>query len=191
MNLATLDGEVYYYKSFYPRLKATALFNEFSSYQEYKQRQIKLFGKQYMSPRLEAFFAKEKQHYSYSGNELESNSFTPRIQKICMDIEKFTDNKFNSVLINVYRNESDSNGWHADDEKELGINPFIASLSLGETRRIHFKHKTTKDKFHTDLEHGSLLIMKGALQHHWKHQIPKSKKSLGKRINLTFRTIMD
>jgi alkylated DNA repair dioxygenase AlkB len=190
MNLAAIDGEVMYISSFYSNHQATELLNEFASYKQYKQREIILFGKRFKSPRLEAFFAKNKQSYSYSGNQLESNSFTPTIEALCKDIEVFTKTKYNSVLINVYRNEKDSNGWHSDDEKELGMDPVIASLSFGETRRIHFKHKTTKAKFFIDLEHGSLLIMKGPVQHYWKHQIPKSKKVLEKRINLTFRSII-
>ena len=147
MNLAAIDGEVLYISSFYSEPKATELFNEFASYKQYKQREITLFGKRFKSPRLEAFFAKNKQSYSYSGNQLESNTFTPAIEALCSDLEVFTKTKYNSVLINVYRSETDSNGWHSDDEKELGVDPVIASLSFGETRRIHFKHKTKKDKF--------------------------------------------
>lgn len=190
MNLAAIDGEVMYIPSFYSQLQATNLFNELASYKHYKQREVILFGKRIKSPRLEAFFSKDNQSYSYSGNQLESNAFTPVLENLCQNVEDFTKTKYNSVLINVYRNESDSNGWHSDDEKELGVDPIITSLSFGATRRIHFKHKTTKAKFYIDLEHGSLLIMKGVLQHHWKHQIPKSKKVMEKRINLTFRSII-
>lgn len=189
INLAKLNGEVHYIKSFYSDEKAGNFFKELGTYDQYSQRTIKLFGKQHKSPRLEAFFTKENQVYSYSGKKLKSHPFTSMLKEICNDLEKFTNNKFNSVLINVYRDGSDGNGWHSDNEKELGENPFIASLSLGETRRIQFRHKELKNKFHLDMEHGSLLIMKGSLQHYWKHHVPKTKKEKGKRINLTFRLI--
>ena len=191
MNLANVDGEVNYIKSFYTEEKANRFFKELEAYNQYSQRTIKIFGKQHKSPRLEAFFTKENQVYSYSGTKLESHAFTTTLQEICDDLEKFTNQKFNSVLVNVYRSGSDGNGWHSDDEKELGENPFIASLSLGETRRIQFRHKELKNKFQIEMKHGSLLVMKGPLQHHWKHHIPKTKKEIGKRINLTFRSIKD
>ncbi|MFN8326319.1 MAG: alpha-ketoglutarate-dependent dioxygenase AlkB [Flavobacteriaceae bacterium] len=92
--------------------------------------------------------------------------------------------------MNYYRDGNDSNGWHADNEKELGKNPIIASISFGAKRVFQMKHNTNKDqKFKIELEHGSLLIMKGTTQHFWKHQIPKSTKKVGPRINLTFRII--
>jgi len=191
MNLAKLDGEVHYIKSFYSDEKARIFFEELETYNQYNQRTIKIFGRQFKSPRLEAFFTKENQVYSYSGKKLASHPFTTILNEICDDLEKFTKNKYNSVLVNVYRSGSDGNGWHSDDEKKLGENPIIASLSLGETRRIQFRHKEHKNKFHLDLEHGSLLIMKGPLQHFWKHHIPKTKKEKSKRINLTFRSIKD
>lgn len=189
MNLAKLDGEVEYIKTFYSDEKSSVFFKELESYNQYNQRTIKIFGKQYTSPRLEAFFTKGNQVYSYSGKKLESHPFTATLKEICNDLERFTTKKYNSVLVNVYRNGSDGNGWHSDDERELGKNPFIASLSFGETRRIQFRHKIHGIKFHIDMEHGSLLIMKGTLQHHWKHHIPKTKDQKGKRINLTFRLI--
>ena len=96
------------------------------------------------------------------------------------------------VLLNLYRDGKDSNGWHSDDEKELGTHPFIASLSFGAKRIFHFKHKTDASlKFKIELEPGSLLLMGGATQAFWKHQIPKTKRKIAPRINLTFRNIKD
>ncbi|MDX1315296.1 MAG: alpha-ketoglutarate-dependent dioxygenase AlkB, partial [Eudoraea sp.] len=116
--------------------------------------------------------------------------FTPLLEGLKADIEEIAGISFSSCLLNLYRDGRDSNGWHADDEKELGINPVIASLSLGEARSFHFKHKTNKDLRHRmTLEHGSLLLMQGTTQHHWLHQIPKTKRPIGERINLTFRVI--
>ena len=96
-----------------------------------------------------------------------------------------------TVLLNCYRDGKDSNGWHADNEKELGKNPVIASISLGQERFFHLKHRSIKSQRHKILlEHGSLLLMKGETQHHWLHQIPKTTQKIGERINLTFRIIL-
>ena len=105
-------------------------------------------------------------------------------------IEEIDNVEFNSCLLNLYRNGKDSNGWHADDEKELGQNPIIGSISLGQERPFYLRYKKdTKLKHKIVLGHGSLLLMKGVTQHHWQHQIPKTTKPIGERINLTFRII--
>ena len=110
--------------------------------------------------------------------------------KIREKIEKISKIKFNSVLLNLYRSGSDSVSWHSDDEPELGKNPVIGSLSLGETRQFQMKHKFNRDlKQKILLQHGSFLLMRGKTQHHWLHQIPKRKNLKGERINLTFRVI--
>ncbi|MGG7036933.1 MAG: alpha-ketoglutarate-dependent dioxygenase AlkB family protein [Flavobacterium sp.] len=106
------------------------------------------------------------------------------------EIEELTGEHFTTVLLNLYRDGKDSNGWHADDEKELGRNPVIASVSFGAERSFHLQHNLLKDqKLKITLEHGSLLLMKGSTQHFWKHQVPKTSKRVGARINLTFRII--
>lgn len=105
-------------------------------------------------------------------------------------LEQEFDIQFNSVLANLYRDGKDSNGWHADNEKELGKNPIIASLSFGSERRFDLKHQLTKKKISFDLKNGALLIMGGEMQHFWKHQIAKSSKISEQRINLTFRRII-
>ena len=105
-------------------------------------------------------------------------------------IEKISKSKFNSVLLNLYRSGSDSVSWHSDDEPELGKNPVIGSMSLGEEREFQMKHKYDRDlKQNILLQHGRFLLMKGKTQHNWLHQIPKSKSIKGERINLTFRVI--
>ena len=106
------------------------------------------------------------------------------------EVETFCNTNFTTVLLNLYRDGKDSNGWHADNEKELGKNPFIASVSLGAERQFHLQHNTIKEaNIKLGLEHGSLLLMNGETQHFWKHQIPKTSKIVGPRINLTFRII--
>ena len=116
--------------------------------------------------------------------------WSPTLLTIKTAVEHACDAAFNSVLLNYYRTERDSMGWHSDDEKVLGENPVIASVNLGATRRFHFKHKHFKEqRVALDLTAGSLLIMAGATQHFWLHQLPKSARALGPRINLTFRII--
>lgn len=150
---------------------------------------IKVFGKEFEIPRRQVFFANDQLTYAYSGKTLEKSNWDERVLEIKSNIELSLDSKFNACLANLYRDGNDSNGWHADNEKELGTNPVIASLSLGETRKFHLKHNQTQEKVSFDLSHGSLLIMGGALQAHWKHQIPKSKKVQDPRVNLTFRKL--
>ena len=156
---------------------------------KFKSHKIKIFGKEYNTPREESFHSKSQKHYRYSGFALHTNPYLPVLSEMEEQLTEFTKSNFNSVLINLYRNENDSNGWHADDEKELGQNPLIASLSLGATRRFELKHKERKEKIRLHLEHGDLLVMGGSLQHHWKHQIPKERNHCPPRINLTFRNI--
>ena len=110
---------------------------------------------------------------------------------ILHQIQTVCDHDFNCVLLNLYRDGSDSNGWHADNEKELGKHPQIASCSFGATRFFHFKHRNiSKHRYKMELHHGSLLLMEGAMQEHWVHQIPKTKKTIKTRLNLTFRKII-
>jgi len=183
------NGEIIYADLFLDKLQADSLFEDFISSLPFHQGTIKLFGKTHSIPRLEAFFAIEKRIYSYSGVDLQTHDFTKELLVLKEQIEKICEEKFNCVLVNLYRNGQDSNGWHADDELALGKNPIIASLSLGATRRFDLKHNLTNEKINYNLTHGSLLVMKGAIQHYWKHQIAKTKKVNDPRINLTFRYI--
>jgi alkylated DNA repair dioxygenase AlkB len=181
------DGWIIYVPNFYAKEIADQLFNLFYQSINWQQGEIKLFGKKYLTPRLEAFYAEENKSYGYSGQRLITSSFTKELKQIKDIIELKLSIQLNSVLINLYRDGNDSNGWHADDEPELGKNPIIASLSLGASRRFDLKHSTTKEKLSLELEPGSLLVIGGELQHYWKHQIAKTKKVNTPRINLTFR----
>jgi alkylated DNA repair dioxygenase AlkB len=151
-----------------------------------------MFGKLLAQPRLTAWYGSAGTNYSYSGLNLVPEPFSKELLTLKAKIEQVGSTQFNSVLLNLYRNENDSMGWHADDEKELGINPIIASLSLGQTRKFQVKHKLTKNlNLNLLLTHGSLLLMRGEMQHYWQHAIPKSKNSCDQRINLTFRNILE
>ena len=150
---------------------------------------IKLFGKIYAKPRLEAFYAENELTYSYSGKQMKTEPLFNELKELKKRVESISNIEFNAVLINLYRDGMDSNGWHADNEKELGKDPCIASLSLGAERIFELKHNQTKKKIKLKLEHGSLLCMMEGSQRFWKHQLPKDKTVDIPRINLTFRKI--
>ena len=156
---------------------------------EWHAEQIKIYGKTYWQPRLLAWYGDNGISYRYSGIEHLAIPWTPELIILKDKIENVTGVTFNSVLANKYRNGQDSMGWHSDDEKELGENPVIASLSLGEERKISFRSKFDKEKLDLKLDSGSLLMMSGATQQNWQHAVTKTKKDIGVRINLTFRKI--
>jgi alkylated DNA repair dioxygenase AlkB len=184
------NAEVIYIPYFYDQQKADGYFEHLISRVPWQQDDIKIFGKVYAQPRLTALFATNEKPYSYSNITMTPNKLTAELGQIKTDIEAVCQHQFTTVLLNYYRTGADSNGWHADNEKELGKNPVIASLSFGASRTFHFKHRTIKEEhYKLNLEHGSLLIMKGEMQHFWLHQIPKTKKRVEARINLTFRTL--
>lgn len=188
--LSLPNAEVIYVPSFYPPEKANNLFRILKETIYWKQDDITVFGKTYRQPRLTALYANNGQTYKYSNITMSPKPFTKELLSIKQDIEEIAHHEFTTVLLNLYRNGNDSNSWHADNEKELGQNPFIASLSLGASRIFQFKHRTYQDqKYSLNLKPGSLFLMKGEMQHYWLHQIPKTKKMVGERINLTFRTI--
>jgi alkylated DNA repair dioxygenase AlkB len=185
------NAKLIYIDNFYDTAIADQYFDILRKTVNWQQDDIMIFGKTYKQPRLTALYANNNKPYSYSNITMQPTLFTTELQQIKSDIEKEAHHKFTSVLLNRYRDGNDSNGWHADNEKELGTNPVIASLSLGESRPFHFKHRKIKEERHKiNLSHGSLLIMRGDMQHHWLHQIAKTKKDIGERINLTFRTII-
>lgn len=184
------DSDVIYFPKFYDSVTASKMFETLMKETFWQQDDIKVFGKTYKQPRLTALYAENEKPYSYSNITMFPKPFTPLLKEIKADIESVSGLSFTTVLLNLYRDGSDSNGWHSDDEKELGNNPAIASLSLGEARWFHLKHKKEKQqKTKIELAHGSLLIMQGSTQHYWKHQLAKTARKVGPRINLTFRLI--
>jgi alkylated DNA repair dioxygenase AlkB len=188
--LNLLDAEVIYYPHFFDKDEADSIYAELISEIPWQQDDIRLFGKTHPQPRLTALFGNEGKPYSYSNIKMQPHPWTSLLQKIKSQVEHVSDTIFTTVLLNKYRDGKDSNGWHADNEKELGINPIIASVSFGAERTFQLKHNSDKDqKKSILLEHGSLLLMKGTTQHFWKHQIPKTAKPIGPRLNLTFRVI--
>ena len=186
-----LEGaDLIYYPSFFSSEAADRYFKYIMCETLWQQDIIKLFGKTHLQPRLTALYGDENSTYSYSGIRMFPKPFSKVLKEIKSKIEAEVHLRFTSVLLNQYRDGSDSNGWHSDDEKELGINPAIASISLGAERVFQLRNKKDKNlKKKITLAHGSLLLMKGTTQHFWQHQIPKTKKDIAPRINLTFRVI--
>ncbi len=188
--LAMPDADVLFYEDFFSEEESNRYFDTLRETIAWEQQELKMFGKQIALPRLTAWYGDEGKPYSYSGITHHPHRWTPELLEIKSKIESVADLAFNSVLLNLYRDEQDSVGWHSDDETELGENPVIASVSFGDVRQFQFKHKTNdSQRLALDLTSGSLLLMRGATQHHWKHRIPKSKQAKSERMNLTFRVI--
>ena len=158
---------------------------------EWKQHRIKIFGKWVDCPRLSAWYGDPGAVYSYSSLSLTPIAWTPTLLEVRNQLAETIERPFNSVLLNLYRNGNDSMGWHSDDESEMGLNPVIASISLGGSRMMKFRHRSDSEvsNFVLELSPGSLLIMAGTTQKFWQHEIPKTKKSVGERLNLTFRFV--
>ncbi len=184
------DASIEYYPDFFDKARATELFGKLRDEIPWQQDQITVYGKTHFQPRLTALFGNEGKSYAYSNVVMQPHNWNPLLMFIKNELEESCHENFTTVLLNLYRDGKDSNGWHADNERELGRNPVIASLSFGAERTFHLQHNSLKDqKLKINLEHGSLLLMKGATQHFWKHQIAKTAKPIGPRINLTFRII--
>jgi alkylated DNA repair dioxygenase AlkB len=184
------DAEIIYYPQLFDKEQADNIYTELLKEIAWQQDNITVYGKTHPQPRLTALYGNDGKPYSYSNITMQPKPWNSLLQKIKYYIEASTECQFTTVLLNQYRDGKDSNGWHADNEKELGTNPIIASLSLGAERVFQLKHNTISEaKKNIILEHGSLLLMKGSTQHFWKHQIPKTTKPIGNRINLTFRSI--
>ena len=190
------DAQLLFIENFYPPSVSDAFLAELTSELAWEQGEITLFGKKVLEPRLSAWYGDAGKSYTYSGKKQEPLPWQSGLLQIKTDAEKAIvehlkcDIYLNSVLCNYYRNGQDSMGFHADNEKELGQNPVIASINFGETRRFQFRRRDDKVvKYELELTHGSLLVMAGAMQQHWLHAVPKEPKRTKPRINLTFRHI--
>ena len=185
------DGKASLYPDFFDSEQACLLYESLINGLQWQNESIRMYGKLIPVPRLVCWYGDEGANYAYSGIDHAPLPWNPVLKEIRNKIETATQLHFNSVLGNLYRDERDSMGWHADKEKELGINPSIASVSLGESRSFKLRHNRTKEITSINLPHGSLLLMTGALQHHWQHSLPKCREPKSPRINLTFRLIVN
>jgi len=188
-NLVPFGGELYLIKQFYSLPESDRLFALLQAELVWQEEAIFIYGRWVKVPRLMCWHGDKDAWYRYSGVSHQPLPWTPVLQAIRERMERQCQCSFNSVLANLYRNGADSMGCHADNEKELGLNPVIASLSLGDERLFKLHHKQSKEKRDIVLGHGDLLVMAGTLQYHWTHSVPKTKKLKKPRINLTFRKI--
>lgn len=185
------DARLRYFQYFFNTDEAEHFYSKLYETIPWQQDPITIFGKTYDQPRLTALHANNTKPYSYSGITMYPNQMTTELTAIYKRIRTVSSVEFTSVLLNLYRDGKDSNGWHADNEKELGKSPSIASVSFGAQRFFHLKHRTIKEaRLKVLLNSGSLLLMEGDTQEKWLHQIPKTAKPIQPRINLTFRKII-
>jgi len=183
------QGSYQYYHSFFTKSESDEFFSRLLENIEWKQESMRIYGKLVPFPRLTAWYGDNEKPYSFSGITLRPHPWTKDLLRIKNAIEEYSSVVFNSVLLNLYRNGNDSISWHTDAEPELGRNPVIASVNFGDTRKFQLRHIKTREIIDIELEHGSVLIMEGELQHYWQHQVPKTKAAKKERINLTFRVI--
>lgn len=176
---------------FLPPAEADDLLAQLSAGIAWEQRAIRIFGQEIPQPRLTAWYGDPAARYSYSGLVWEPRPWTPLLLNLRQRVETATQARYNSVLLNHYRDGRDSMGWHADDEPELGPAPAIASLSLGATRRFRLRPRAglAHAPLGLDLPNGSLLLMRGPTQQRWQHALPKTARPIGPRLNLTFRWV--
>ena len=179
-------GVLLYHAHFLTRQEADALFATLKEQTPWNQ-EVAGFGRPF--PRLTAYHADAGVAYRYSGVEHQAAPWPDYLIPIRRRVEETAQAPFNSLLLNFYRDGSDSIGYHSDAEPELGLNPIVPSISLGATRRFILRHNRTRERLIFELSHGSLLLMAGTTQHNWQHTVPKTKAVVGERINLTFRNI--
>lgn len=183
------NGEYVFIPGFFNKPESDYYFKTLRENVEWKQEAMSMYGKTIDFPRLIVWYGNEARPYSFSGVTLQPSPWTKELLEIKDRIEPLAKVSFNSLLLNLYRSGQDSVGWHSDAEPGLGKNPVIASVSFGAARKFQLRHVHTKEKIELELTPGSLLIMQGELQHHWQHQVPKTSKPIGERINLTFRVM--
>lgn len=155
----------------------------------WRQEQIRIYGKTVNIPRKQVWMGEPHCSYQYSGVRFTPQLWHPAVQQLCKEISAVISQPLNCVLLNFYADGQDHMGWHADNEPELGVEPVIASLSIGATRRFDLQHRTLGLQLQLQLDNGSLLLMAGACQQHWQHRLPKQSKVEAARLNLTFRYI--
>ena len=187
------DCYLWFAADFLQQHEADVFTQELKETVTWQEESYSVYGKLHKAPRLTAWYGEPGASYTYSGVTHEPLPWTSSLQDLRERIQQASGWQFNSVLLNLYRNERDSVGWHADDEPELGPAPLIASLSLGETRRFRLKPKDKQSAVKPlalDLPSGSLLMMSGGVQRYWQHKVPKESRQMDYRINLTFRKIL-
>lgn len=184
------DAELRYEPHFLSPAEASDWLERLVAETPWEQPEVYLHGRHYPVPRLVAWYGDPEACYTYSGLTHQPRPWTPLLGEIRTRVQEAVGQPLNGVLLNYYRDGQDSMGWHSDDEPELGRNPTVASLNLGETRRFDLRRKgSNRIECSLDLGHGALLVMSGPTQHHWQHQVAKTRIPCAPRLNLTFRWI--
>lgn len=190
MNLLQKDGEAYLVSGVFAQQECRRYEQEILSSCPWRHEEIRLFGKKVLQPRLTCWMGEKDKSYTYSGITMHPEPWSEVTLQIKDKVEELCGHRFTNALINLYRNGKDSMGWHRDNEKELGENPLIASVSFGATRRFVFRHHYEKNlRVSIPLRAGDVLIMKGVTQNFWQHSLPKDPRVDAIRINLTFRRL--
>ena len=189
-NLLPHDGIVNYFGRVLNRTEADQYLQALLHHIAWKNDEAVIFGKHIITRRKVAWYGDKEFSYTYSNITRQALVWTEELKKLKAIVEELTGTIFNSCLLNLYHNGDEGMAWHSDEEKSLGKDSAIASFSFGEERKFSFRHKKSKEIISLSLEHGSLLVMKGATQTNWLHSLPKSKKITGPRVNLTFRTML-
>jgi len=189
-NLLHKDGTAHYYGKILPYEEANRYFDLLLQNIQWKNDEANILGKHIVTKRKVAWYGNSDYSYAYSNTTKQALAWTSELSVLKRLVEEITGESFNSCLLNLYHNGNEGLGWHSDDEKSIGKYTPIASLSFGAERKFSFKHKQTKQTVSLVLEHGSLLVMKGATQTNWLHSLPKSNRITQARINLTFRMMV-
>lgn len=189
-NLLPKDGTVNYFGKVFSEEVANRYYDILLNKIDWKNDEAIIFGKKIITKRKVAWYGDSEFEYTYSKITKKANLWTPELLQLKKQIEITSGESFNSCLLNLYHSGEEGMAWHSDGEKDLKKNGAIASVSFGAERKFAFKHKETKETISLNLEHGSLLIMKGTTQTHWLHRLPPTTKVTSPRVNLTFRTIV-
>jgi len=189
-NLLPHDGESYYFGPILDADEESRFFSKLFESIPWRHDEAVMFGKRIVTARKVAWYGDRDFSYTYSGTTKAALPWTPELAELKARVEGLSGDEFNSCLLNLYHDGGEGMGWHSDDERSLGRDSSIASLSLGVERKFSFRHKETRETLSMMLERGSLLLMKGSTQTHWQHCVPKTKKVTTPRINLTFRAMV-
>ena len=190
ISILPYDGDTIYYGKIIPAQKADLYFNRLFESIEWRNDEAYIFGKHFITKRKVAWYGDKGFHYTYSNTTKYALPWTKELQELKAIAEEKSGATYNSCLLNLYHDGEEGMAYHSDDEKTLARDSAIASLSFGAERRFLFKHKSSKETVGLTLEHGSMLVMKGATQTNWLHRLPKTKKAKTPRINLTFRKML-
>lgn len=190
-NLLPYDGIAIYHGVVFDEAEAVSIVNSLFEEIPWKPDEVMMFGKKIITKRKVAWFADAGITYTYAGVKKSGLMWTAGLREMKQKVEAITGAKYNACLLNLYHEGEEGMGWHQDNEAEIVHGSSIASLSFGAARKFAFKHAKTNVRLDIELANGSLLDMKGEVQQHWYHALPKTKKVKNRRINLTFRLMHD